>query len=389
MAVLCLFIASTVNAGSYDDPEIEDPEGDTEVPGLDITHVWIEHRSFDVAQITMLLAGPVPAAPDLATGGMFTGPYYHVDFDLVDWNGTRIGDIEDQYVALAVEEAIVFVYVCVWEHPEWGGCWSDGFGRINQFSIQWEVDIKGPNGDNRTVGSGYRFENLSARTELRALAQPIPGDRAPDSGSAESVSEPTAYTNVHTPSSDPEVAAPIERGFIAIGIAVFTGVLVGAGRVVYKIGRFRLFQWLLLHFLFSRIQRNEVLSHKRRAAIFEAVKQNPGKTFGELRRELRVGSGSLAFHLKVLEQQGLLAYVRDGRRSRFYVRGPKPEFQDYLGHTQRCVLEAVQGHPGASPTHLAALVGLPRHAVQYHLGRLLEKGRVRRRRDGRHARYYA
>ncbi|MBW3583502.1 MAG: winged helix-turn-helix transcriptional regulator [Euryarchaeota archaeon] len=387
-AVLLLvpLIAFAASAGSREEPEIIDPAGDAPVGALDIRKVWVEHRPFDGPHIVMQLEDVVPLPPDLPIGGMFTGAYFEVAFDLVDWNGTRIGDVEDPFVAVAFEEAMILVYVCLWEpgdRPLDHGmnCWSNGAGRVGGRQISWDVDFKRVLGDDWTVGSGYRFENLSAHTEFRVLGRPTDGDQAPDSGSVASISEPTTYTNVRTTGAGP-AGEEVGRGFIALGLVVVTSVLAGLGRFVWRLGRYRLMQWLLLGFLFSRLERDAVLNNARRSEIFAAIQNTPGISFGDIRRRLGLPSGSLVHHLGVLERHGFVRCVREGFRTRFYVRGEPLDGKPYLTRTQEALLQALRANPGILQKHLAQIVGLSRQGVRYHVAQLEAMGLVQVRGKG-------
>lgn len=166
--------------------------------------------------------------------------------------------------------------------------------------------------------------------------------------------------------------------------------LLGAAAAMVRVARrYKPVEFFLVFAAFTRIKRDEALDNERRAALLECIRDNPGCGFADLRRALEVGSGSLAHHLKVLEQQDFVRGVRDGVRLRFYVRGPAIPREAYLTFTQRSVLDAVHSNPGIAQGQLARLVGLPRQNVAYHVRRLAEMGRIAAHADGAHRRYYA
>ena len=382
-------------AGTPSDAEILDPVGDHTIDWLDIERVWFEHGPDDVPHIRLQVPGRLQVPPDMGTGGMWTGPHFQVDFELYHWNGTRIGNLEQQRVIFSVEETISRFYVCIWSNEYFDpddsvGCWSNGSGGIqygpNGTTIRWDLDFKTRLGDAWRAGSGYRFENVSAWATFRVLYESTETDRAPDVGTAVSPSPPKSAAAI---ADDEQRAAgatmlargnahdgpiPAEPQQIALGLAVITGILAGMGRFVYKVGRFRLLQWLTATLLFSRIVGDEALGHNRRSLIFEYVRGSPGATFSRLRRELGIGSGPLVHHLCVLERTGHVRVVRTRGRTSFFPAGVPLQAEATLSDVQRELLGAVSGEPGIDQVGLVRRLDLPRKNVAYHVGRLVAGG---------------
>jgi len=73
-----------------------------------------------------------------------------------------------------------------------------------------------------------------------------------------------------------------------------------------------------LLFLYTRLRPSEVLDLESRRRILEYVRGHPGVHFRELLRSLPFGSGSLHYHLYVLERAGYLIPRRDGMYRRFF-----------------------------------------------------------------------
>ncbi len=413
---LLVVVAMTVPVGGSDDRPIEDPRGDAEVPWVDIRHVYVEHKEYDVVRISMDLEQRPPYV-DLGTGGALSmGYYYRVDFDLVDWNGSKIGDRNDQYVALIIGEAMVTDQICIWDDPDsqWSVCLrGGGHGEVMGARIRWEFDIADPPGDNRVVGRGYHLKNVSAFAQMRGM--PLTTDRAPDSGYVNYTSPPKTYDNVRTSDDreDPtedccnasavpdmnvqisagrgEAALPVlehEPEQLALGIVVLTSIIAGLGRLAYKVGRFRLMHWLLLGFFYSRIRRDSALENDRRAAIYGLVQESPGITFTEIKRRLKMGSGALVHHLGILNRQGFVRCLQEGFRTRVYLRGAAADGGPYLTRVQKELLAVVTQHPGIAQKHIAKITGLPRQSLRYHVRCLERMGKIRVRPDGRWRRHY-
>ncbi len=218
--------------------------------------------------------------------------------------------------------------------------------------------------------------NGEAAAEETQPVQPDPGPgperTAPSDGSA----SPMPH------STDPET------GEFTMGILVVTSLLAALGRFVFKIGRYRILQWFFAYFLFTRLTKETALEHKRRATLFDMVRETPGITFSGLRKRSELGSGTLLHHLRVLEKQGLVRCVRDGLRSRFYVHGAAIDGGPYLNQVQRSLVKAIRRYPGSTQKQLSSILGLPRQSLHYHSKRMEAIGKIRIRRDGRSRRHY-
>lgn len=174
-------------------------------------------------------------------------------------------------------------------------------------------------------------------------------------------------------------------GSVIVGGAL-AGLVLGFGFSDY--GRYVLLRRLAALWLFSRLERDQVLAHERRQQVYDYIAQNPGRSFSDLRRSLEIGNGSLVHHLRVLEAQEYVKTVRDTLRTRFFIRGKAVTPAPYLTRTQEALVEAVRASPGATQKDLARALGLPHQSVQYHALRLEENAQLTTRREGRSRRYY-
>lgn len=179
-----------------------------------------------------------------------------------------------------------------------------------------------------------------------------------------------------------DVGAVIGYGTLGIGLA-------GLGLALStESGRFHLWKWLVLVPGFTRIEKDEVLEHQKREELYRFIRENPGQSFSDLRRELELTNGTLVHHLRILETQEFVKPVRDGFRTRFYIRGPKIVPSSYLTRVQQQILDAISGNPGVTQKQLSQILGLPRESVSYHTKQLATKGRLHVRQEGKWRHYY-
>lgn len=160
------------------------------------------------------------------------------------------------------------------------------------------------------------------------------------------------------------------------------------GMAATEVGRYKFLKFLIGIPLFSRFEKDQVLEHGTREQLYHFIKENPGPSFSDLRRELDVSNGTLVHHLRILEHQEFVKPVRDGFRTRFYVRGPRVIPQTYLTRTQQTVLEAIQSNPGLTQKQLSQVLGLPRESVFYHARKLETAGKLRIQKDGKWRKYF-
>jgi predicted transcriptional regulator len=197
--------------------------------------------------------------------------------------------------------------------------------------------------------------------------------------------QPITFTIIGAP--PPTKANSPDLGAVAAG-ALATGALTLAALALFEPTRYLLLKRIVAVPGFTRFAKDEVLEHDRRGELYQYIKNNPGSSFSDLRRVTEMANGTLVHHLRILEHQEYVKPVRDGFRTRFYVRGPKITPQPYLTRTQQDLLDFISSNPGITQKELAALVGLPRESVSYHAKRLASQGQLEVRTQGKWRRYF-
>ncbi len=115
----------------------------------------------------------------------------------------------------------------------------------------------------------------------------------------------------------PEIARYGITVTFSFGLTPF--LLAAAGSIVLAVeGALVVYPPKALLFLYTRLRRTQVLDLESRRQILDYVRGHPGVHFRELLRSLPFGSGSLHYHLYVLEREGYLIPQRDGMYRRFF-----------------------------------------------------------------------
>lgn len=190
------------------------------------------------------------------------------------------------------------------------------------------------------------------------------------------------------PESKPNYGALAAAGLAGAGGA---GLLAAA---LYFWPRLRFAFTALLLPLYSRIERTEVLEHAKRDEIYELIRASPGIHAHEIGERALIGWGTTVYHLKLLENHGLVVSKKSGRYKRFFVNtGEYTKKKDVYGalrnETAKNVAQYVVDHPGCTQKELCAAVGIQPSLASWHVEKLEGVGLVKRVKDGRQVRYFA
>jgi len=156
---------------------------------------------------------------------------------------------------------------------------------------------------------------------------------------------------------------------VAVGLAVLGAALAG----VYH----------------TRLAREEVLQRKVRGLMFEYVRENPGSSFTAVRDALGLQNGVAAYHLGVLEREGLIHSESRRRHRWYYPDGDVSLWQDIpLSPVQSAVVEQVRRSPGIGVREIARASGHRASSIAYNVKALAREGVLRVERSGRKLRCF-
>lgn len=131
-----------------------------------------------------------------------------------------------------------------------------------------------------------------------------------------------------------------------------------------------------------------------RHRVYTKVAENAGASIQDVATMLGISHPTAAYHLKILERNGLVVAMRDGNRTRFFKRSDAltPDEQRLVaaGRSARArrILEIVRRQPLIHRKELARLLGLPRTTVNWHVDRLVQMGLLVERRQGRYCQLF-
>lgn len=239
-------------------------------------------------------------------------------------------------------------------------------GTTATFPVFFAYD--GPREAGQTLEAWIGGQGATSRHVLLRLVEPTP---APSSAPAP---EP------------PPAPAPGPAAGFPFSLAQAPWILVAAG-VATVGGAVGLLAWIrhkwpwALAALSTRLLPSRVLALPMRERIVALVRERPGITFGELRRALRVGAGTLTYHARVLEKAGVIFSRPDGQTRRFYPVGAGPV--EATPPLSERALTALRERGPMRASDLARELGVSRQALHYHLKRMMEEGTLVGRPEGR------
>lgn len=180
---------------------------------------------------------------------------------------------------------------------------------------------------------------------------------------------------------------------IIIALCVFGGMFgISGWSAKTETGKFTLLSRLGFFIIpfYNKIDRDKLLDHYLRNQIYKYIQANPGTNYSEIMKDTGVKNGVLVHHLNMLDREGLIKSIRDGRLRRFYPIGiniPQKEI-DNLSWFQIRIFNFIRMNPGITPTEIALEVGKSKQVVNYHLKLMKNAALVRAEELGKHTQLY-
>ncbi|UCF07613.1 MAG: winged helix-turn-helix transcriptional regulator, partial [Thermoplasmata archaeon] len=177
------------------------------------------------------------------------------------------------------------------------------------------------------------------------------------------------------------------------GLALTTAAIIAALLICLlagstEVGKMR---WIpIFSPLYSRLKNGEVLDQFTRGRIYEHIRKNPGDHYNNIKQELGLNNGSLAYHLHTLERENYIKSKRDGIFKHFYPTGMKiPERPIMrLSELERDIMNAIRRNPGATQKDISKVLKISQQVVSYHVKLMSDAGLIRHEQRDRKYRYF-
>lgn len=143
----------------------------------------------------------------------------------------------------------------------------------------------------------------------------------------------------------------------------------------------------------GRQKRLSLLLHPIRRELYQILCENPGTYLLELVKILEAPLGTLTWHLRILEREGLVKSIKFAGKRLFYPRmlRTKEAEMAYLtmrSATAKKIFQYIVNNPGCYQEQLAEKLGVHHDTVRWHVTRMEDVGLIRVVREGRKKRHY-
>ncbi|UCE09559.1 MAG: helix-turn-helix domain-containing protein [Candidatus Thorarchaeota archaeon] len=140
-------------------------------------------------------------------------------------------------------------------------------------------------------------------------------------------------------------------------------------------------------------KRLALLLHPFRRELYQVLCQNPGTYLLELVDMLESPLGTLTWHLRILEREGLVKSIKFAGKRLYYPRMLRSQEAEmaYLtmrSETAQKIFLYVLNNQGCYQEQMAENLGVHHDTVRWHVSRMEEVGLLRVLREGRMKRHY-
>lgn len=236
---------------------------------------------------------------------------------------------------------------------------------------------------------------------VRDAQDALPPITGSGGGDAPDTARPEMEPQASVSQSWPDVAPPL---LLAAGTAATIGLLlwfagnsatVGAGAAGTAAAASEGRRFLpFASPLFTRFEKDTVLGHPKREAIYGRIVESPGATLQDLCDHSGLSRTAVSHHLRLLEQQHLVVAKRVGRSKHFFENGGRfgRDQKDAYAvlHNQRSkdIHKYIASNPGSIQKDLCRALGIQASVAHWHVKRLKEANLIQAVRQGRTVSYF-
>jgi predicted transcriptional regulator len=155
-----------------------------------------------------------------------------------------------------------------------------------------------------------------------------------------------------------------------------------------EIGKYKFFTTFFP--LYTRLKQSKVLNQFIRGQVYGLVRGNPGIHYSKIKKILKLGNGTLAYHLSVLEKEDFIYSKRENLKKLFYPTELPVKFMEIdekfpkgeehvegikLSNLQEKIIEVIRSNPGITQTEIANKISIPKQTVNYNI-KSLERNEI-------------
>ncbi|WP_455393020.1 right-handed parallel beta-helix repeat-containing protein [[Eubacterium] cellulosolvens] len=188
---------------------------------------------------------------------------------------------------------------------------------------------------------------------------------------------------------------PVAGGISLLGILAF----IALGST--ELGKYKLFAFFFP--MYTRLKQEKVLDHFVRGQVYGLIRAKPGIHYSSIKRVLKVGNGTLAYHLSVLEKEEFIKSNTTKLRKLFYPTELPAKFRDLdqkfpkgeeitegikLSDLQERIVALIEQNPGISQADIVSQTDIPKQTVSYNIKNLVGSGVIQTVREANRTKCY-
>lgn len=159
------------------------------------------------------------------------------------------------------------------------------------------------------------------------------------------------------------------------------------GFALTETGKYKIISLLFFTIpMYTRIKKEDTLDNFVRGQIYGYIKTNPGITYNQILKNLKIKNGTLSYHLKMLEKMEMVKSRREGIRYRaFYpmdVSFPKEE-RYRLTDLQVKIIKSIKNNSGINQKQLAKKLNKNYQTINYNIKTLERAGLIKLKKEGK------
>jgi len=203
----------------------------------------------------------------------------------------------------------------------------------------------------------------------------------------------TQTINVVKPAEEPrETANTFRMPSLNLTHGLFALSFLGTGYQFRRSENFKYFTFKIFIPLYSRLQKDTLADEPTRQNLLKHIYSEPGANFTELKEKFGLHNGTLAHHINILENHGIITSHRSGRQRLFFPFGStnKAKIRTSLitNETQKKIIVIVKDNPGITQSMISQRLNVSRQNINYHVNSLVANSILNIEKQGRITRLY-
>jgi outer membrane protein assembly factor BamB/predicted transcriptional regulator len=168
------------------------------------------------------------------------------------------------------------------------------------------------------------------------------------------------------------VKTTVERGTAEVVVATISVVVLASVLMATDVGQFSYFSFASM--FYTKKKQEEILDNFIRGQLYGRISECPGLNLSELSRKVGSPTGTIVYHLRTLEREGLIKTCRQGLNKLFFSSNVIiPEGFLELKPFQRLLLSLIEKNPGISQQKLSKLTQVSAPTINRHIHDLEER----------------